>query len=264
MKVVLVYVILFVYLASSWTNWWYGDGFSQRAMGQAYALLSIPLAGLIDYTFGKRGKFQVPLGGVIVCFFVLSIWQTWQFHNGILNGQTVTAEYYFASFFDSRPNPENRDLLGINPYEFYGQPNYGLPGGYDVTKTRYMEMGEGDRHMEGREYFPSFKIPFRDFCDSEHCFVLISAVFEGLPPENARLVTTFDHNGSYGYQARYALKNIVDTNETANLYTSTAVYLTPSLRSEKDKFHAYLWNMEKEPGTLKSMKFEVFEKSRDE
>lgn len=264
MKVVLVYVILFVYLASSWTNWWYGNGFSQRAMVQAYALLCIPLAGLIDYAFFKRRKLHLPLAILIFALTVLSVWQTRQFHKGVFNGQTVTAEYYFASFFDLYPDPEKRKLLSINRFDYHHSgENYKLPDGYVLKETMGIEMGENE-NMEGREYFPGYKIPYHEFCERDHCFVLLSAVFEGPPPKGARLVTTFDHEGSYGYFARYALENMVDTNETANLYTSTAVYLTPNLRSENDKLHAYLWNENKQPGILKRLKLEVFEKSRNE
>ncbi len=258
MKVVLIYVLLFIYLASSWTNWWYGNGFSQRAMGQAYALLCIPLAGIIDYAFVKRKKLHPPLKVLILAFVVLSMWQTKQFKNGVLNGQTVTSEYYFESFFDPYPDPEKRALLSINRFDYHhSEENYALPEGYVLAKTIDIDMGE-NQNMDGREYFPGYKIPYREFCDRDHCFVLLSAVFEGPPPEGTRLVTTFDHEGSYGYFARYASETMVDTNETANLYTATAVYLTPHLRSKKDELHAYLWNQHKLPGKVKNLKLEIF------
>src|SRR5690606_4266944 len=132
MQIVLIYSVLFIYLASSWTNWWYGGGFSQRAMGQAYVLLSIPLAGLINYAFFKRKKLSFLPAVLIPLFVVLSIWQTRQYYNGALNGETVTAKYYFASFFDLHQNPENIDLLAFSHYDIYLQGNYGLPDGYNL------------------------------------------------------------------------------------------------------------------------------------
>ena len=264
MQVVLIYSVLFIYLASSWTNWWYGGGFSQRAMGQAYVLLSIPLAGIIDYAFFKKNKFSFLPAILIPLFVILSIWQTRQYHNGVLNGETVTADYYFASFFDLHQNPENKDLLAFSHYDIYLQPNYGLPDGYKLVKTVDLEVDQVSQSLEGNEWPKGFSIPFKDLCETEFCFILFSAIFEGPPPRGAGLVTTFDHNGSYGYQYRDVDQNLVDTNITADLYTSTSTYLTPNLRSKRDMLHAYLWNREQERGTLKKLKLEVFTKVVDD
>ncbi len=264
MIVVLAYTVLFVYLASSWTNWWYGGGFSQRAMGQAYVLLSIPLAGLIDYAFIKRRKLYIPLAFLIVSFTLLSIWQAKQYKNGVLTSETVTADYYFASFFDLYQNPENLDLLAFSHYDVYTQPNYRLPEGYILTKTKHLEIEEQMQNLEGKEFSQGFSVPYQDLCDGDYCFILFSTVFEGPPPNSAVLVTTFDHNGSYGYQGRDAPKVVVDTNQTRNLYTATSVYLTPNMRSTRDKLNAYVWNRGKEAGTLKQLKLEVYEKTEND
>jgi len=264
MLVVLIYTILFIYLASSWTNWWYGAGFSQRAMGQAYALLSIPLAGLIDYTFFKKRKLYVPVAILIVGFTALSVWQTKQYHNGVLNGDTVTADYYFASFFDLNQDPENRELLAFSHYDVYIQPNYGLPEGYVRDKLIELNIEGQNQNLTGKEYSQKFDLRYNDLCEGDYCFVLFSAVFEGPPPGGAILITHFDHNGAYGYQGRDAPLVITDTNKVANLYTSTAVYLTPPMRSHRDKFNAYVWNRNKEQGVLKKLILEIYIKPENE
>ena len=261
MLVALIYTILFIYLASSWTNWWYGAGFSQRAMGQAYALLSIPLAGLIDYTFFKKGRFYIPLAFLIVGFTGLSIWQKKQYDNGVLTGETVTADYYFASFFDLYQNPENRDLLAFSHYDIYVQPNYGLPDGYELTNTVELVVDKESQNITGNEWPKGFSIPYNDLSDADYSFILFSAIFEGSPPQSAVLVTTFNHNGAYGYQGSDLPLVMVDTNKVANLYTATSVYLTPPMRSKKDKFSAYVWNRGLEAGILKELRLEVYVKS---
>ncbi|NEN25264.1 glycosyltransferase family 39 protein [Cryomorpha ignava] len=263
MQVVLIYTVLFIYLASSWTNWWYGNGFSQRAMGQAYALLSIPLAGLINFAFFKKHKFSFLPAILIPVFVVLSIWQTKQFHNGVLTGETVTADYYFASFFDLYQNPENKDLLGFSHYDIYMQPNYNLPDGYELANTVELAVDEENQNLAGNEWPKGFSIPYKDLSDADYSFILFSAVFEGSPPKSAVLVTTFNHNGAYGYQGRDFPQVLVDTNFVANLYTATSVYLTPPMRSTNDKFSAYLWNRGLEAGILKELRLEVFVKSED-
>src|SRR5690606_35539546 len=126
--------------------WWYGSGFSQRAMVQAYALLSIPLAGLINYAFFKKRKLSFLPAILIPLFLLLSIWQTRQYHNGVLTGETVTADYYFASFFDLHPNPENEDLRAFSHYDIYMQPNYSIPDGYESTSITDLKIKEEDQN----------------------------------------------------------------------------------------------------------------------
>ena len=261
MQVVLIYTVLFVYLASSWTNWWYGGGFSQRAMCQAYVLLSIPLAGLINYAFFKKHKLSFLPAILIPLFVVLSIWQTKQYHNGVLNDERVTADYYFASFFDLYQNPENIDLLAFSHYDIYLQENYELPDGYKLVKTIELQVEQENQNLEGNEWSKGFSIPYKDVSEAEYCFILFSATFEGSPPKSACLVTVFDHGGPYGYQCKNVIQNLVDTNKVANLYTSTSTYLTPNLRSRNDKFNAYIWNIEKEPAILKALRLEVYIKA---
>lgn len=263
MTVVLIYSVIFIYIASSWTNWWYGGGFSQRAMVQAYALLSIPLAGLIDYAFFKRGKLFVPTAILIIGFTGLSIWQTYQYKKGVLNGDTVTPEYYFASFFDSHFDPDKKELMGFDHYDIYINPNYGLPEGYELTKTEEMDIPEDRQNTDGREYFPYFKIKYRDLTDRDHCFLLLYAVFEGVPPEQSCLVTTFNHGDNYGYQCRTTTENVIEVDSTTNQYTARAVYLSPHIRDTEDQFSAYLWNKGKQPGKLIRMWLEVYEKRDD-
>lgn len=261
MVVVLAYTVLFIYLASSWTNWWYGGGFSQRAMGQAYVLLSIPLAGLINYAYFKKQKFSFIPAILIPVFVVLSIWQTNQYHNGVLTGETVTSDYYFASFFDLQPDPEKRDLLAFSHYDILIQPNYGLPDGYELVKTITLPVEQESQNLAGNEWPKGFSIPYNELSKTDHSFILFSAVFEGSAPASGVLVTTFNHKGLYGYQGRDIVSVITDTNEVANTITATSVYLTPHMRSKKDKLSAYVWNRGFEDTILKEMRLEVYVKS---
>lgn len=263
MGIILSYTFLFIYIASSWTNWWYGGSFSQRPMIEAYVLLSFPLAGLVNYSFFQRGKFPIAL--VMVCFFVLSIWQTKQAKSGVIPAETNTSAYYFASFFDSKPDSTKVHLQAFNRFDYYTQPNYSLPEGLKRTKSIEIIIPEIASDLENKEFIPElFRVNYDDLSENDYCFIQFTAVFEGLPPKNAILVTTFDHNGNYGYQSRVARENIVDSSLAKNQYISTTVYLTPTLRSNDDTFSAYLWNKAKEPGKLVCLRIEVYENAENE
>lgn len=254
MIVTLSFTVVFVYIASSWTNWWYGGGFSQRAMVQAYVLLCIPLAGLVEYTFFERNKFSLVLRGVLPALTLLSIWQTHQYKAGVLTAETVTAKYYFASFFDNKMDPEKEHLLDFNRYDVYTQPNYGLPENY--IRIKEFQKDFDPISIEGVEFVNGFKIAYRDLCDTDHCYVVFTGVFEGLSPKNAHLVTAMDHKGNYGYQAKNIIENVVDTID--DTFVAKAVYLTPHIRNKNDPLLAYVWNQALEPLTVKQLKLEVY------
>ncbi len=64
----LTFLLLTVYVVYSWEVWWYGGSFGSRAMIQSYALLSIPLALMIQELMGMWStgwKVMPPLGA---CF----------------------------------------------------------------------------------------------------------------------------------------------------------------------------------------------------
>lgn len=258
MIVVLTFTILFIYVASSWTNWWYGGGFSQRAMVQAYVLLSIPLAGVVEYTFFKRKKLSIALIVLLPAFTFLSIWQTSQYQKGILTADTVNAKYYFATFFDRKIDPEKTHLLDINRHDILIQSNYGVPEDYTLIKEFKTDI---DRiSMEGVEFANGFKIAYRDLCPADHCFIIFHGVFQGPPPKNSYLVTTMDHKGNYGYQAKNIEQNMI--NPSDNGFTAESIYLTPHIRNQNDSLMAYIWNQKLESLTVKQLRLKVYTKSR--
>ncbi len=259
MIAVLIYVVLFIYISSSWTNWWYGGGFSQRAMVQSYVLLSLPLAGLVDYTFFKRGRLHLVLGILISFFFVLSIWQTFQYKNRVLTGETVTPRYYFASFFDLHPNPKHQHLLAFDLYDWVINSDHSLPDGYVLTQSKTLDVDNAESSLEGREFFTGFNMRYKDISDKEFCFIKFTAVFAGeMVPRGASLVINFDHKGTYGY-SRELIDSLENSTLINNQYSASLIYLTPNLRSTSDKFTAYLWNSEKSSGKLVRFKLEVYE-----
>ena len=53
---IILFFMLNLYFVSSWSNWWYASSFSQRALMQSYAVLAIPMAGLINTTQKLKNK----------------------------------------------------------------------------------------------------------------------------------------------------------------------------------------------------------------
>lgn len=96
---VLLYLILDVYVVFSWRNWWYGGGFSARAMMPALLPLAVALGALITYILGIKSKW---LQGAVSLFFmgcvVLNVFQSYQYSQGIIHYDRMSKAYYWKIF----------------------------------------------------------------------------------------------------------------------------------------------------------------------
>jgi hypothetical protein len=137
MKVVGVYLVIFIYLASSWTNYWYGGSFSQRAMVQSYVLISFALAGLIQWIFeiNSTGYRRLAFTG-IATLCLLNLWQSGQYMRSVFKPDTMTKEYYFAAFFDYHFDPSKAHLLSIDRTYYQINPVSEVPEGYHLSRKR--------------------------------------------------------------------------------------------------------------------------------
>ncbi len=97
----LLYVLVNIYLISSWSIWWYGGGdFSQRAMVSSYAVLSVPLAYLVSFVLQRRSRWV--FASIFLFLVALNIFQTWQFHEGIISGERMTKDAWLSVFGKTR------------------------------------------------------------------------------------------------------------------------------------------------------------------
>ena len=56
-----IHALLFIYVAFSWSVWWYGGSLGQRTMVQEYAVLAFPLTAFLSWAFSP----PAPKGGVV-------------------------------------------------------------------------------------------------------------------------------------------------------------------------------------------------------
>jgi len=111
-----VYFLLTVYVVFSWSPWWYGGGFGARALIQSYALLSIPLACFISWLFTNRKKslkrvISFSITVLSVLFVLLNIFQSYQYHKGIMHWENMNNEYYWAVFGKLKVSEEDQLLI---------------------------------------------------------------------------------------------------------------------------------------------------------
>ncbi len=121
-RVSIIFCALFMYIAFSWDEWWYGSSLGQRAMVQCYPMLAIPLAA--SFQFLGKAKITwlkwiaVP---VVVLFVYLNLWFTHQAHfGGLLHCGNMTTAYYWKVIGTFEKDKHNLKLLDTNE-EYTGE-----------------------------------------------------------------------------------------------------------------------------------------------
>ena len=118
----LLYILIFIYVAFSWSIWWYGGSLGQRTMIQAYPVLMLPFAAFIEYLKTSRKWITFIIGGVMVMFCYLNLWFTHQAHKGgLLLTEQMTKAYYWRVLGRFERNPEDLKLLDTDE-DFSGEP----------------------------------------------------------------------------------------------------------------------------------------------
>jgi hypothetical protein len=98
-----LFFLLFVYISSSWWNWYYGPSFGQRVMVDFLGVLSLGFAIIIERV--ARTRYFAIVAALIVAFVLLNLAQSYQYTQNILCSWNMNYEKYkyaFLSFDKSK------------------------------------------------------------------------------------------------------------------------------------------------------------------
>ena len=111
---IVLFVVINIYVVSSWWCWWYGGGFGMRALIESYAILAIPLATFLAWVAKQKLRIKIPLSIVVAFITSLSVFHTIQYHYGAIHYDAMTKEAYFDSFGRVKYSDKFYELL-ISP-----------------------------------------------------------------------------------------------------------------------------------------------------
>ena len=90
---VLVFVLVSLYITSSWRVWWYGGSLGQRALVPLYAVLAFPLALMSEWVLPRR-RLRVAMGAIAGVFVLVNLSFTWQYHVGNILADGTEIRHY--------------------------------------------------------------------------------------------------------------------------------------------------------------------------
>jgi hypothetical protein len=167
------FIIIQIYIFSSWWNWYYGDGFGMRPMVDFYGLFMLVIA-LFLYNV-KISWIKVLLSVFILLTIMLNLIQSYQYDRGIIHVDSMSKDSYWYVFLETDDKFEN--IISDGDETFFGKlsdepffATYNYVDSYDEGWTRSNNPdGEfafsdllSDKHTSSNIYSPSFTIIIED------------------------------------------------------------------------------------------------------
>jgi hypothetical protein len=240
-NVALVAFLLFLYVVSCWTTWWYAESFSQRALVDVYPLLTISLGFLLLHVQKHRIRFVIfPLMVLLVGF---NLFQTYQITRGIIDGGRMTKAYYWSVFGQvSPPSEAQKKLLLIDRIQAMNQRF--VPGdGYEKCFEKSIIFEPVALLDKENIYAPAVDILPKDVTQKDHFWLTATWKYEG----NASLLEGKVFNASPLYKGNpyYWVGQLVGDSLLTVDSASNEVrfqYLSPNLRTPRDVIRVGVWN----------------------
>ncbi|MCB9178127.1 MAG: hypothetical protein H6590_01700 [Flavobacteriales bacterium] len=259
---ILVFLIVDVWIVSSWSCWWYAGGsFSSRSMVPAYVLLALPLGAVLQWAWERRSTRMLALCFSVGCI-LLNLFQTWQWSAGILSKERMTKAYYKAVFARTKiPADADRLLLVERPLghdeQLVEEDRYRASERYLAT---YDEQPDSVFTLDAEHPFtPAYESTFADLTAKDHAWLRVSGRFFIADDQAAAptVVIHFEHEGGlYKYMAR----DWIVPDSARNTWTTFSVdYITPEVRSRQDKVKAYLWYRSGASARVDDLRVQVYE-----
>lgn len=108
---ILVFFLVNFYLVASWSVWWYGGSFGQRALVQSYAFLMFPFTAFFAWALQSRLFIKLALLPFIGLFVWLNITQTFC---DILESEGNTRTYFWQTFGATSVKLDDKKYLQID------------------------------------------------------------------------------------------------------------------------------------------------------
>jgi hypothetical protein len=256
---ILITVLISFYIVSSWSEWWYGAGFSILPMITYYILLSIPLGYFLTQVLNWKKFWSTSIFSAIIILIFLNQFQWWQLRNYILEPYRTTRNYYWATFLKTSVTKKDQELLLVNR-NFSGETKFDDKKMYEskiLFTDRFNSERKGILFSPATDEFGLSKhFTYRNLTSKDHVWVKISFDYKNNNSGEPILVAVMmnRHEGAYGYKT-YELENNNSVFKHYELY-----YLTPEIRNSKDELKVDFWKRTSCELEIDNYQITIFEK----
>lgn len=238
-KIAIIVFLVFLYVVSCWTTWWYAESYSQRSMVDIYPLLSIAFGFFIAYAI--KSKVKVFYFGVLLLLTGLNLFQTYQIQHGIIHGARMTKAYYFSTFGQKdAPSEAQLQLLSVDRDELEKYP---------ISENDFKKVYEKDYIFddfilsEKEPYTPIIDISPEQITSKEYFWLRATWKYDGTIAQlDGKIFTGMGMYKGQGY--RWRGSNISQENFKLDTIRKEVVfeYISPHFRKQSDVIRLGVWN----------------------
>ena len=241
--ILLSFLLIHIYITSSWWAWNYASKFSQRVFIDMYAIIGILLYYLISSVKNQKITKHI-LNGLLLFLIVFNLFQFYQHKNWIFPYGKITSEIYWDSF--SRLTPRSKVYLPkeniIGQKEIFNDFE-SLKGWNNEESILKLEENSVSFVGDGKIYSIEFREKFMNKFNGTNRILKVGAdILTNVKKSGATLVIEFQTNTfTYSYNSYYLDKYIIKNQWTPIEY---AIHVPKNLTSE-DFVKAIFYNPNK-------------------
>lgn len=248
----LITFLVFFYVISCWTTWWYPIPFGHRAMIDFYPILAISLG----YFLNEHGKKWIL--ALIGLFIALNLFQTYQVRQRIFYCGSMTMDAYCSVFLQTTPmTPQQKVLLEPDETELES-------AAVDISdfKLLYTDSLALDHYLLSQKnmYAPGITLHLGKIKDKRHLLVRSEWSYEGSSQQLEGKI--FNGHMRYGDQVYgWKGKQYKDINVIHDSINKIVIfnYVAPNLRTEEDETYIGLWAQSGDSIVVNRLKVGVYE-----
>ncbi|MCI4671133.1 MAG: glycosyltransferase family 39 protein [Bacteroidia bacterium] len=166
----LIFSFIFMYITFAWDIWWYGGSLGQRAMVQAYAVLLLPVASLVQWINQRKYLPYLFYAVAAVCIYH-NFWITHQAHKGgLFIPEQMNQAYFKGILWKSKKSTDpsvrlyldNEDMYLGEPKNITGFATNDFEADTSLSKSPYPAIsGNYSYWVDGsKEHSPAWELAF--------------------------------------------------------------------------------------------------------
>ncbi len=247
-----VLALLTIYVLSSWDCWWYAASFGSRVMVDSYIVFGL-LIGFFIQGISRSNKTLVPTLSIFTLFIGLSVFESFQYFEGIIDNERMTGDYYWSVFGKTSADQLDRSLLEIDRSD--------LNWDQKILANHSLANQKGYKLIEKSLYRSQKRIDFG--ADEEFISISEKEVGQLLPTDEASIRIFFNSSkdtlgrelfvcakieGKKTYYEHYIIFNGNNTESMFNL---------PNIRQSSDELKVFIYNPNKIPGFIEDIEIKA-------
>jgi len=253
-----LFLLLYVWLVSSWWNWYYGDSFGQRVFIDIFPVFALLLAWFLQWV-SEIKRIGNAVFVLLSAVLFLNLFQSWQYSRGIIHPYAMDRQKYAMVFLRTGSQYRHifNDLTDVPPYGTdLGHPLKTWKNDFEKVEPQWVTSGRVavdnahsgrfvSRLNESQPYSSALLITGdTSLVMKKNLYARGSVcVFEvdSISPERPRLVISLNDSTGKNVYWRSTVIDEIPVSNPSHWRTINFGITLPVLRTTGDRLKIFIW-----------------------